>query len=151
MSISDELMWRYIELLSFAPLAVVRSWKEQLNAGGNPRDVKVAFAQEIVERFHGREAARAALADFEARFRNGALPQDIPEVTLRSAGEGIALPQVLKQSGLVASTSEAMRMIEQGGVKLGGNKASDKSLRLPSGTEAVLQVGKRKYARVRII
>jgi tyrosyl-tRNA synthetase len=150
MSISDDLMWRYIELLSFAPLAKIAAWKEQVSAGGNPRDIKVAFAQEIVERFHGPAAAGKALADFEARFREGAVPEETPEVQLQTGGEGIALAQALKQAGLTSSTSEALRMIEQGGVKLNGNKVSDKGLRLKQGEELVLQVGKRKFARVRI-
>ncbi len=150
MSVSDELMWRYIDLLSFATAATIEDWRAQVGAGGNPRDVKVAFATEIVERFHGPAAARDAQAEFDARFRQGTVPEDIPEMRLRAGAEGMAIPQVLKQAGLVSSTSEAMRMIEQGGVKLNGEKVADKALRLGSGTEAVLQVGKRKFARVRI-
>jgi len=150
MSISDELMWRYIELLSFAPLAAFRKWQEEVGAGRNPRDIKVAFAQEIVERFHGKAAAEAALADFEARFRQGEIPADLPEVSLKPEGDGLPIPQVLKQAGLTASTSEALRVIEQGGVKLDGEKVSDKALRLPKGGKFVIQVGKRKFARVTI-
>lgn len=149
MSISDELMWRYIELLSFVPIATMRRWKEEVAGGRNPRDVKAGFAQEVVERFHGRAAAEAALADFEARFRQGGLPEDMPEVKLDAAGGSIAIQQVLKQAGLTSTTSEALRMVEQGGVKLNGEKVSDKSLRLGKG-EVVLQVGKRKFARVTI-
>src|SRR6476659_3611573 len=118
MSVSDELMWRYIELLSFASLVTVRDWKQKVAEGGNPRDIKVAFAQEIVERFHGRDAAQAALADFEARFRQGGVPANMPEVKVPAAGVPLIIPHVLKQAGLVASTSERLRMIEQGGVKL---------------------------------
>jgi tyrosyl-tRNA synthetase len=150
MSVSDALMWRYIDLLSFAPSAVIEEWKGRIAVGGNPRDVKAAFAAEIVERFHGREAAQAAAADFDSRFRQGNVPENIPAVSLNTGADGIALPQVLKQAGLVASTSEALRMIEQGGVKLNGEKVSDKALRLASGTQAVLQVGKRRFAKVRV-
>jgi len=149
MSISDDLMWRYIELLSFAPLMTVRKWKEEVVGGRNPRDIKVGFAQELVERFHGRAAAEGALADFEARFKDGGIPDKMPEVRLSAAADGLALAQVLKQAHLTSSTSEALRMVEQGGVKLNGEKVSDKALRLVAG-EYVLQVGKRKFARVTI-
>jgi tyrosyl-tRNA synthetase len=149
MSISDELMWRYIELLSFAPLDRIGSWKSEVASGRNPRDIKVAFAKEIVERFHDHAAAEAALADFEARFSQGRVPDNMPEVTLDAAGGSLAIPQILKQAGLTSSTSEALRMVEQGGVKLNGEKVSDKALKLGKG-EIVLQVGKRKFARVTI-
>jgi tyrosyl-tRNA synthetase len=147
MSISDELMWRYLELLSFQPMDVVHGWRREVENGRNPRDIKVAFAREIVERFHGKAAAEKAQADFEARFRDGAMPEQMPEVTLRSAGEPLAIAQVLRQAELTPSTSEALRMIEQGGVRLDGERVSDKGLKLPPGTY-VLQVGKRKFARV---
>jgi tyrosyl-tRNA synthetase len=150
MSISDELMWRYIELLSAAPLSTVQHWKREVTEGRNPRDIKVAFAQEIVERFHGRPAADAALADFENRFRAGALPETMREVMVDAPTDGIALPLVLKQAGLTSSTSEALRMIEQGGVKMNGERVSDKALKLARGSEVVLQVGKRKFARVTV-
>ena len=150
MSVSDELMWRYIELLSFAPLAAIRGWREEVGQGRNPRDIKVGFAQEIVQRFHGRAAADAALAQFEARFRAGAIPEQMPEVSIAAGAEGAAITHVLKQAGLTGSTSEALRMIEQGGVKLNGEKVSDKALRLAGGPPVVLQVGKRKFARVTI-
>ena len=150
MSISDELMWRFLELLSFESLATLRKWKEEVAGGRNPRDIKVTFAQEIVVRFHDRAAAQRALADFESRFKQGEVPEDIPEVTLSTGGEALALVQILKQTGLTASTSEAMRMIEQGGVKLNGDKVSDKALKLITGGPFVLQVGKRKFARVRL-
>ena len=148
MSISDELMWRYIELLSFESLATIRKWKQEVKAGRNPRDVKVAFAREIVTRFHDRVAADKALADFEARFKQGVIPDNIPEVTLPTGGEPMLFYQVLKKAGLTASTSEAIRMIEQGGVKLNGEKVSDKALKLAAGGPFVLQVGKRKFAKV---
>jgi len=150
MSVSDELMWRYIELLSFEPLETIRKWKQEAGQGRNPRDIKAAFAQEIVARCHSKTAAREALADFEARFRQGELPEDIAEVNLRADGDGLVIAQALKQAGLTASTSEALRMIEQGGVKLNGEKVSDKALRLGKGEAVVLQVGKRRYARVTI-
>jgi len=148
MSVSDELMWRYIELLSFAPLATVGAWKRDVESGGNPRDVKVRFAQEIVERFHDRRAAEAALEDFESRFRHGGVPEDLALQTIESPAEGLAIAQVLKSSGVCPSTSEAHRMIEQGGVRVNGEKVSDKSLRLATGATYVLQVGKRKFAKV---
>ena len=148
MSISDELMWRYVELLSFEPLATLRLWKREVGEGRNPRDVKVLFAQEIVARFHDRMAANSALAEFEARFRRGEVPQDIPECTLHAADGALPLVQALKQAGLTPSTSEAMRMIKQGGVKLDGEKVSDKALKLSAGGPFVIQVGKRKFARV---
>jgi len=150
MSISDELMWRYIELLSFEPPETVRKWKADVVQGRNPRDIKVAFAQEIVMRFHGAPAAAAALADFEARFRQGEIPENIPEFSIPAADDGVPIAQVLKRSGLTASTSDALRMVEQGGVKLDGEKVNDKTLRLAKGRTAVVQVGKRKFARVTI-
>jgi tyrosyl-tRNA synthetase len=150
MSVSDELMWRYIELLSFEPLAQLTKWREEVSAGRNPRDIKVLFAQEIVSRFHDAAAARAALADFETRFKQGEIPAEMPEVILRAEAGGLALTAVLKQAGLTASTSEALRMIEQGGVKINGDKISDRSLKLSAGAPVVVQVGKRKFARVTI-
>jgi tyrosyl-tRNA synthetase len=150
MSISDELMWRYIELLSFEPLATVRKWKQEVSKGSNPREVKVALAKEIVARFHGSAAADASLADFEARFKHDEIPADVPEVTITAKGEALSISQALKQAGLTASTSEALRLIEQGGVKLNGEKVSDKSLKLARGEQVVVQVGKRKFARVTI-
>ena len=150
MSISDDLMWRYIDLLSFTPLATIRNWKQEIAEGRNPRDIKVGFAQEIVERFHGGKAAQAALADFDTRFRQGGLPDDMHEVEVPARDGTVGILQVLRDAGLVASTSEAMRMIGQGGVRLNGEKVSDKSLELARGERAVLQVGKRKFARVTI-
>jgi tyrosyl-tRNA synthetase len=150
MSISDELMWRYIELLSFQPLAEVRRWKAGVAAGANPRDVKVRFAREIVARFHGAPAAEAAEAEFAQRFREGALPEDMPEVTLAAGPQGMVITQLLKQAGLTPSTSEAARMIEQGGVRLDGERVSDKALKIAPPRTVVAQVGKRKFARIRI-
>lgn len=150
MSVSDDLMWRYIELLSFEPLTVIRQWRQDVEAGRNPRDVKVMFAQELVTRFHSRQAAEQALADFEARFQKGAMPDEMPEVTLHAASDGLSIAQVLKQAGLVASTSEALRMIEQGGVRVDGEKVSDKGLKFSASAVLVAQVGKRKFARITI-
>ena len=150
MSVSDDLMWRYIELLSFEPLANVRKSKEEVAGGRNPRDIKVTFAQEIVARFYDQAAADKALADFEARFKQGALPEDIPDFQVAAEGGAVGLVQILKQTGLTASTSEGMRMIGQGGVRVDGEKIADKSLQLSTGTTAILQVGKRKFARVTV-
>ena len=147
MSISDELMWRYFELLSARPMAEIEALRAQCAAGRNPRDAKVMLAKEMVARFHSARSADEALAEFEARFREGAIPADIAEVSL--SGAPLAIGQVLKQSGLAPSTSEAMRNIEQGGVRVDGERVSDKSLALAAGTY-VVQVGKRKFARVTI-
>ncbi len=147
MSVSDELMWRYIELLSFESLDTIAQWKRDIEAGANPRDVKVAFAQEIVTRFHSRAAAEEALSDFELRSKGG-IPDDVPQVTLNIEGDTIGIAQLLKQAGLVASTSEAFRAIEQGGIKLDSEKVSDKGLALARGITVVAQVGKRKFARI---
>ena len=151
MSISDDLMWRYLELLSFRSLAELKQWKREVSEGKNPRDIKVALAQEIVERFHNRVAAEQALADFEARFKQNAIPEDLPEILIPCGSSGISIAQLLKQAGLTPSTSEAIRMIEQGGVKIDGEKISDKGLMLQSGLSAVFQVGKRKFARVVLV
>ena len=150
MSVSDQLMWRYIELLSFQPMAGVRRWRDEVQSGRNPREIKVMFAEEIVTRFHGASAAQEAHAEFEARFRHGVLPEDMPEVTLHCAQEAMPVAQLLRQSGLTASTTEALRMIEQGGVRLNGERLSDKSHKVLRGETVVAQVGKRKFARVRV-
>ena len=150
MSISDDLMWRYYELLSFRPLDEIARLKRECAAGRNPRDAKVQLAQEIVARFHSKAAAQAALTEFEARFRDGAMPEEMPEVTLQSDGRGIAIPQLCKQAGLTASTSEAIRLIDQGGLKLDGERVSDKALVVAPGTTVIVQAGKRKFARVRV-
>jgi len=145
MSIYDELMWRYIDLLSFSSQSEKKKWKDE-----HPRDVKVRFAKEIVARFHSQEAAAAAEADFDSRFRRGETPEEMPEVTLHAGAEGLPITQVLKQANLVASSNEAQRAIEQGGVKIDGERASDRALRLKPGASVVIQVGKRKFARVRL-
>ena len=148
MSISDDLMWRYYELLSFRPIEEIAGFKSEVAEGRNPRDIKVLLAQEIVARFHSRAAAEAALVDFEARFQRGAMPEEMAETTLTAVDGGLSIAQVLKQAGLTVSTSDALRMVEQGGVRLNGEKISDKGLVLKVGETMVLQVGKRKFARV---
>lgn len=150
MSVSDDLMWRYLELLSFRSLAQIAHWREEVAQGRNPRDIKVLLGQEIVTRFHSQKAAEDALAEFVARFQKGVLPDDMPEITVASAEGRIGIAQLLKQANLVASTSEALRMIDQGGVKLDGEKVSDKALQLKAGAVVVAQVGKRKFARITV-
>ncbi|EOA04446.1 MULTISPECIES: tyrosine--tRNA ligase [Herbaspirillum] len=144
MSISDVMMWRYYDLLSFRSIAEIAAFKAEVEGGRNPRDIKVALAQEIVARFHSQQAAEDALADFVNRSKGG-IPDDIPEVSLSGAPLGIG--QLLKQANLCASTSEALRMVEQGGVRIDGTVISDKGLKVEAG-QCVVQVGKRKFARV---
>jgi len=148
MSVSDDLMWRYLELLSFESLETIAGWKAEVKGGRNPRDIKVLLAREIITRFHSPADADRAEADFDARFRQGAMPEDMPEVTLPSGGKSMPIAQVLKAANLNASTSEALRMIEQGGIRMDGERVSDKALQLAPGATVVLQVGKRKFARV---
>ena len=147
MSISDELMWRYIELLSFESLETVAKWKADVKAGANPRDTKVRFAQEIVARFHSQADAEKALQDFQTRAKGG-IPDDVPEVRVDIGSQSIGIAQLLKMAGLVESTSEANRAIDQGGVKLDSEKVSDKNLQLNKGVTVVAQVGKRKFAKI---
>ena len=151
MSVSDELMWRYIQLLSFESLRTIDGWKNQVAEGTNPRDIKARFAQEIVSRFHGHMQAKQALEDFESRFQKGAMPEEMLEISLQSTEGGLPVPQLLKFAGLVASTSEAIRQISGGGVKLNGERVADKGVTIPVGTTVIAQVGKRKFARVTII
>jgi tyrosyl-tRNA synthetase len=150
MSVSDELMWVYFDLLSFRASSDLAALRQQVAEGRNPRDVKVELASEIVARFHGQAAAAGALADFEARFRQGGLPDAMPEIELFVGTAGIAVSQLLKQGGLCASTSEALRMIDQGGVRVDGARIVDRNARLEAPGERVLQIGKRKYLRVRL-
>ncbi len=148
MSISDELMWRYFELLSFRPMSEIEAWKREIAEGLNPRDVKFELAVEIVTRFHDQSAAERARENFIARFQKGALPDDLPEVEL-TAGEGeLPLWSVLKEAGLTPSTSEARRMLKQGAVKLDGERVTDTNFALAAGVTHVVQVGKRRFARV---
>jgi tyrosyl-tRNA synthetase len=150
MSISDELMWRYYDLLSFRPADEIAKLKRECVEGRNPRDAKVALAQEIVARFHSKGAAEGALAEFDARFRQGAMPESMPEVTLSTAGGGIGIAQLAKQAGIVESTSEALRLIAQRGLKVDGEVIADKALVIPAGRTIVVQAGKRKFARVTV-
>jgi len=150
MSISDDLMWRYYELLSFRPLDEVDRWRKQCEDGANPRDYKVRLAQEIVERFHGAPAARAALETFEARFKRGALPDDLELVRLQAYDGTYAIANLLKDAGLTASTSESYRMLKQGAVRIDGERVSDQKLLLPAGTTHIYQVGKRRFAKVQL-
>jgi tyrosyl-tRNA synthetase len=148
MSVSDTLMWRYLELLSFESLQTLAQWRQQVAEGRNPRDIKVLLGQELVRRFHGDAAARWALEDFEARFRGNAIPEDIPELTLVAPAGGLPIAQLLRQSGLTASTSEALRLIQSGGIRLDGAKVEDKALLLQAGVTCVVQKGKKDYRRV---
>lgn len=150
MSISDELMWRYFELLSFKPMREIKQWQVECNEGANPRNYKVALAQEIVERFHDASAAKKALENFEARFQRGAIPGEMDEIALQAEDDGYAIANLLKDAGLTKSTSDAMRMIKQGAVKIDGEKISEPKLIIAAGTQQVYQVGKRKFARVEI-
>lgn len=147
MSVSDGLMWRYIELLSFESLETIATWKAQVADGENPRNIKVRFAQEIVARFHSQAAAEKALEDFQTRAKGG-IPDEVPEVSLHIEGESVGITQMLKMAGLVESTSEAMRAIQQGGVKLDSEKVTDKNLQIPKSTTVIAQVGKRKFAKI---
>ena len=147
MSVSDDLMWRYIELLSFESLETIASWKAAVKAGENPRNVKVKFAQEIVARFHSQTDAEKALNDFQTRAKGG-IPDDVPEVLMDIGSQSIGIAQLLKMAGLVESTSEAIRAIQQGGVKLDSEKVEDKNLQLNKGTTVIAQVGKRKFAKI---
>jgi tyrosyl-tRNA synthetase len=150
MSISDELMWRYFELLSFRPMFEIEKWRQECMEGSNPRNFKVSLGQEIVARFHGASAANHALENFEARFQKGVLPEDMSEVQLSAEEGGLAIASLLKMAGLSESTSEAMRMVKQGAVKIDGEKVDDVKLIIPVGTTHVYQVGKRKFARIEI-
>jgi tyrosyl-tRNA synthetase len=148
MSTSDDLMWRYIELLSFETIQTIRNWKEEVAVGRNPKDIKVNFAIEIVTRFHGASAAKSALDDFEKRFKRGGVPDDISEIKLATVEGELSIVQALKMSGLTSSTSEAMRAISQGGVKANGEKVEDKLAKISKGEKVVLQIGKRKFAKI---
>ncbi len=151
MSISDELMWRYFELLSFCPMPEITRLRGEVKDGKNPRDAKIQLAEEIVERFHSREAAVKAHENFIARFRQGALPDDMPKIELSAPGEGLPIANLLKEAGLVSSTSEAMRMVKQGGVRIDSERIEDRALRCQPGSCAVYQVGKRRFVRVTLV
>ncbi len=150
MSISDVLMWRYYELLSFRSLDAVATLKRQCDEGRNPREAKVLLAQEIVARFHSPADAERALAEFEARFRDGALPDDLPEITIAGGAAGLPIAQAAKQAGLVGSTSEALRLIAGRGLKVDGAVVADRDLVLAAGTTVIVQAGKRRFARITV-
>ncbi len=151
MSISDELMWRWFDLLSFRSSREIAELKQQVADGANPRDIKFLLAEEIITRFHDAAAARRAQADFIQRFQQNRLPDELPEVELEAGADGLPVAVMLRQAGLTASTSESFRMIQQGAVKLDGEKVTDRNLRLPAGRVLVVQVGKRKFARVKLV
>ncbi|NDU80236.1 MAG: tyrosine--tRNA ligase [Ferrovum sp.] len=148
LSISDELMWRYLELLSFESLTTISGWRQQVESGRNPKEIKILLAQELVSRFHGVAAAREAHLAFEHRFRDGGVPEDLVEQDLVVGDHGLALPQALKILGLTESTSEALRLIRDQAVKWEGQKMLDRDWRLTSGMKGVFQVGKRRFAKI---
>ena len=150
MSISDDLMWRYFELLSFRPMSEIETFRKEMAEGRNPRDIKFLLGEESVARFHSQDAARAAREHFIARFQKGAMPDEIPEKTLHAEGGRLAIANLLKQAGLTKSTSEALRMIKQGAVKIDGERIEDNKLEIDAGTCHVYQVGKRRFARVSV-
>jgi tyrosyl-tRNA synthetase len=148
MSISDDLMWRYFELLSFKSMSEIEGHKKDIEAGKNPRDVKFLLAEEIIARFHDVSSATRAREDFIARFAKGVTPDEMPELTIEGGAIGVAA--MLKQAGLTASTSDSFRMIQQGAVKLDGVKVEDKTMTIEAGVVIVAQVGKRKFARISV-
>ncbi len=151
MSISDELMWRYIDVLSFRANSELQQWRDDVKQGANPRDIKVQFAEEIVARFHGVAAARQAHEHFVARFQQGLLPEDLPIVELTATADGLRIANLLKDAGLTDSTSDAIRMIKAMAVKIDGEKISDPNMVIHAGTEHVYQVGKRRVAKVSVV
>ncbi len=150
MSVSDELMWRYLELLSFRPMSEIESWRKQVDEGVNPRDIKIRLAEELVARFHGSEAAVKAHEAFVSRFRHGALPENPPRVVLNVDSDSLPIANLLKDAGLTSSTSEALRMIKQGAVRIDGERIEERGLAIPSGSTHVFQVGKRRVAEVQL-
>ena len=150
MSISDELMWRYFELLSFQPLQQIKQWRQDVEDGANPRDIKFELGKEIVARFHSQQDARRAQESFIARFQKGAMPDDIPEMEVKARSGTLPIANILKQAGLTKTTSEALRLIKQGAVSVDGERISDKSIRIDVGSQHIFQVGKRRFARVTV-
>ncbi|MDX1487336.1 MAG: tyrosine--tRNA ligase [Acidiferrobacterales bacterium] len=151
MSISDDLMWRYLELLSAEDMLTIDQWRKQVAEGLNPRDIKVRLAMEIVTRFHGREEAKRAYQDFVTKFQKRAIPDDIPEQEVPSATASVSVSYVLKSSGLTTSTSKAIRLVKQGGVRIDGKRVEDPNEEIASGESRVIQVGKRRFARVKVV
>jgi len=150
MSISDELMWRYFELLSFRPMSEIAGFKQQIEEGSNPRDIKFLLCEEIITRFHNQAAADKAKESFIARFQKGAMPDEMPEIELSAPDGKLAIANLLKQADLVKSTSDAIRMIKQGAVRIDGERVADNKVTIAAGTQHVYQVGKRRFARVSI-
>lgn len=148
MSVPDNLMWRYIELLSEASLNTIEQWRQSVIDGANPRDIKMGFAKELTRRYHGETAAQRAEQDFIQRFRQGGMPEEIPQVEITTPHGKLAIANLLKEAGLTTSTSESLRSIEQGALKIDGQKIEDKTLLIHAGTTAVYQLGKRKFAKV---
>ena len=151
MSISDELMWRYFELLSFRPMSEIEGFRDEIEQGKNPRDIKFLLAEEIITRFHDEAAATKSRENFIARFQKGAMPEDIPELTISADEQTVPIANLLRQAGLVQSTSEALRMIQQGAVRIDGERIEDKKLQIEVGSCQVYQVGKRRFARVSVV
>jgi tyrosyl-tRNA synthetase len=152
MSISDELMWRYFELLSFRPLAEIERLRNEIRGGANPRDAKFALAQEIAARFHGSAAGRAAAESFVALHREGAIPEDLPETALSAGPEGLGIAHILRATGLASSTSEAIRLVKQGAVRIDSERVEDpKTMIGVGGPSHIFQVGRRRFARVRLV
>jgi tyrosyl-tRNA synthetase len=151
MSVSDDLMWRYFDLLSFQSADSIAGLRSEVVEGRNPRDIKVMLAMELVSRFHGAQAAAAAHEDFVARFQRGVAPEEMPEIRVEASGAGVAISRLIKQAGLTSSTSEAIRMIAQGAVRVNGGRVEDKELVLKGPDVIVLQVGKRRFARVSLL
>lgn len=148
MSASDDLMWRYLELLSFRPTSEIQQWHAEVKAGKNPKEIKIKLAEEIVTRFHTKEAAEAAHQDFNARFQRNEIPEDLPEINVKSHDGAIKIANLLKEANLVTTTSEAIRLINQNGVKIDGERVVDTQLEIKAGTTHVYQVGKRKFAKI---
>jgi tyrosyl-tRNA synthetase len=151
MSISDELMWRYFELLSFRPMTEINSWRDDCKQGANPKNYKIKLAQEIIERFHNATKANKALENFEARFQRRVIPDDLEEFDLKIGSNSVGIASLLKEAGLTSSTSEAIRMISQGAVKIDGEKIFDPKLLLEVGAQHIYQVGKRKILRIKLV
>lgn len=149
MSISDDLMWRYLELLSLRPMAEINCWKTDVKQGLNPRDIKIRLAEELVARFHSHEEAVKAHQGFVDRFTRGQVPEDIEEVVIRVGQAGMPIANLLKEAGLIQSTSEGMRLIKQGAIKIEGEKLGNSTVLIQAGTDQVYQVGKRRFARIK--
>ena len=151
MSVSDDLMWRYFELLSFRPMTEIEGFRQQIAEGANPRDIKFLLGEELVARFHSASDAEAARNNFIARFQKGVVPDEMPEYSFEGGSDGVPIANALKDAELVSSTSEAFRMIKQGAVKVDGEKVADRNFRLQASQVYVCQVGKRKFARISVL